>query len=227
MNSITKSEKKSREGSKFGIDLQKETQLGRYYDDDFVMGDVGFALYSDKNVAKIQRTFSDLMRNKHNYNIKLQPVGEIENILHEMFWGTHEKMFLRKRIRVMATIQEETVGYKWDPNVSVKNGCLDRKRKMPSVGDPRERKEEMTVAEVVDLVSLATISRMEEIALDKIASYKYYHKMYNRTVLESLQPTGFANRSKDVATNRMKRGESIGHFAANPKVFGEKIRYNY
>lgn len=214
----------------FGNEFAETSTHARYQDDDFVIGDIGFAFYTPENKQLLQEVFQEAILKNYNYVVGQQDEFALLDQMHEAFWDLHEMMFTRKKVRVNANLQKTSIkGYQWDTTDDEKRGILNPTGHKSNVSIATDRHdEEMTKEEVIKLLNRKALSNMMRIAVEKIETYKNYNKIYNRKVDEILYTGKFWSRPEGEGTNRQRRMPCVEPFRYKPRTYTEDIiKYNY
>jgi hypothetical protein len=206
----------------FGHEYVRTSQYAKYADDDFMMGNIGFLFYQDKNVQFLQQAFRDYFLKEYNYDVGLQDTMSIAAQMHEAFWEIHEIMFQRRKARVNANLQKNSIrGWEFRPEDNAKRGIPEVRPEyalQPStVAD--EHHEEITFEELLPLLNRKTMENMVRIAREKLATYENYHKIYDLRVDEAIRNGGFWSRPEGEGTNRQRRLPTRNPFRFKPRTY--------
>lgn len=207
-------------------DFDKNGYKEQYWNNEYTYSPFQKIYYSQKNKDLLNKHLQKMVLNKLNVNIGYQNDRMLEERMHEAFHFVFDMHYHEKRSNSVANLRKFALqGYEYKPEDDRKRGIISKPRYNRDWRKFDLHKDEKPLSdeELLKKINRQVLYDTFIIVRDKILSWKYYNKDFNRTVHERKFPTYFKDRPEDEGLNARRKPANINLFRVKPWTYKDRV----
>jgi hypothetical protein len=206
--------------------FDKDGYKDQYHDNSYTHSRFQKIYYSQKNKDFINLSLQKMILEKLNIKISNQNDRFLEERMHEAFHFIFEIHYQEKNVKSSNFLLKfAREGYEFNPDDNEKRGIINKSRYNKEYRNYGKNKinNSLSDMELLKKINDECLRDLYELVSEKILSWKYYNKDYNRTVYEKLYPTTFKDRPEDTGINAQRKPANANLFRVKPDMYKNNI----